>query len=258
MFWRKLFLVFILSAAANTVSAQERGGIFSYYTGLFLPRHDAPKRLDRFFVDFHHATWQTLPQGVKTQPWSHSVSFSRLLDVPFGKSRFAFAFGPGVSIINVHNNARYLPVTDATTGNVLYSQFVPWDATQTWRRNKTASNIVYGAAELRFRTRRGRVIPPLQTEDHPSTRIRTKRPFRFYAGGIAGYQFNVQHVSQGRQGKFKEYNIRHLERLQYGVTAKVGWHRLTFSGTYMLTSMFRSNQGQDLRLMTFGLTFYVF
>lgn len=220
------------------MAQNERGGIFSYYTGLFLPKHDAAKRLDRFFIDVHHATWLNRPPGIQQKPWSHAIHINRLLDIPIGKSPFAFAIGPGISIINIHNNGRYSPITD-TLGKVLYSQFTPWDSNQKWLRNKTFSNIVYCAGEIRFRTRH-------------------KKRFRFYTGGLVGWQFNVNQLSQGSQGKFREYNIKHLERLQYGLTAKVGWHRITFSGNYMLTGMFRTNKGQDLQMVTFGMTLYVF
>jgi hypothetical protein len=231
----KLFFILFMFLAVVPVSGQ---GIFHYYTGLFLPKHDAPPRKDRFFIDVHYATWQNVPDGVKLKPWSHTIHISRLLDIPFGKSNFAFAFGPGITANNFHSNCRYDEIIDPENGAV-YSRLVPYTNQYKYWRNKLAVTTADFSAEFRFRTKH-------------------KRRFRLYAGGRAGFIIDAHTTTNGEDGKFKTFNIRNLNRIQYGITARLGWHRLTFSAQYSFTGIFKKGQGQDMNPFTAGLTIYIF
>jgi hypothetical protein len=230
---RHLLLAIMLSAGAS-VHAQ---GIFHYYTGLFLPKHDAPPRKDRFFVDVHYATFQGFPEGVKLKPWSHTIQIYRLLDVPFGHTPFSFAFGPGISARNYHFNAQYNEEILADGSS--YSRFVPYTTGYQYRKNKLSVNVVQFAAELRVRSK-------------------GDRRFRFYAGGTVGYLFNIHTTTIGEDGKFKTYNFQNLNRLQYGVSARLGWHRIMLSASYGIAPLFKKDGGQDLKHLSAGLTVYIF
>ncbi len=234
-----------LSILLLCTAASEAQGLFHYYTGLFLPKYDSPRRVDRLFVDVQYATWIDVPEDVELKPWSHGLQIYRLLDIPFGKSNFGFAIGPGLSLYNFHHNAQYNEVIDPITNDV-FSEFRPYSDGFEYRKNKLSVNSVELAGELRIRSKPG-------TVDN-----KKKKLWRLYLGGKAGWIFNGHSTTIGEDGKYKTYNFNNLNRLQYGVAARLGWHRIMLSANYSMNSLFLKDQGQDLRTLGAGITIYFF
>ncbi len=231
----RCLIIALLMIGSLSANAQ---GLFNYYTGLFLPNSGKPERHDRLVIDVMHANWQELPPGINVKPYSHGVQIFRLFDIPFGKSGLGMAIGPGISAYNIHFNGGYNEIVDMNS-NETFSRFVPFQPTYEYRKHKLSLNFVDLGFEFRFRTK-------------------GDRRFRFYPGFKGGWLFNIHIATVDTEGKYKGYNFSNLNRIRYGATLRIGWHRFMFTGYYALNGLFQENKGQDLRMWSAGMSLFLF
>lgn len=232
---KKLGLSIILCFILSSAFAQ-RPGLFHYYTGLFLPKAGAPPKFDRFVFDFTHDRFLYEPDDVHQRPWSHGFGVSRMFDVPFGFSKFGFAFGVSFSTHNVHHKGIFIdPLNSDTTTN--YSYLLPREDINDYRKNKISSNYFEVPIEFRFRTRK------VSKEEEPN---KLKKQFKIYLGAKVGYLANIHSSSKTKDGKrFKAYNFENVNRIRYGLTARVGLNRFSLFAFYGLNTYFEEGKLLD-------------
>lgn len=90
-----------------------------------------------------------------------------------------------------------------------------------------------------------------QFESNPD---KQKRSFRLAAGPYVGYLLNA-HTKQvsNKNGKDKNYSDLNIQKLAYGVNAKIGFGKISLYGSYSLSTLFEKGKGPELYPVSFGI-----
>jgi hypothetical protein len=91
----------------------------------------------------------------------------------------------------------------------------------------------------------------LQFESKPD---KLKHSFRFAAGPTIGYLIG-SHTKQvsSKEGKEKNYGDLNVEKLSYGLNAKIGYGRFNLYMNYSLSPLFQKGKGPELYPVAFGI-----
>ncbi|MBX7204631.1 MAG: PorT family protein [Bacteroidia bacterium] len=90
-----------------------------------------------------------------------------------------------------------------------------------------------------------------QFESNPD---KQKRSFRLAAGPYVGYLLNA-HTKQvsTKDGKDKNYSDLNIQKLAYGLNAKIGFGKVSLYGSYSLSTLFEKGKGPELYPVSFGI-----
>lgn len=193
-----------------------------------------PGKRDQLILDITFDNWLKLPAALTTQFRSPGITIAGMNDLVFGHSPFGFAFGLGFSSHNVHSNGTFeeKPATDSTPS---YTHFVP--LTTTYKKNKLVVNYIEIPMEFRFRTK-------------------GKTPFRLYAGFKGGYLVNIHTKIVDDQGKRKYYTFKNVNLYRYGITGRIGYGKINFTGFYALSTLFKEGRGEKLVPYSIGFSYF--
>ncbi|HAA00969.1 MAG TPA: hypothetical protein DEP18_02075 [Flavobacteriales bacterium] len=226
-----LVFVFLLNTpiAFCQISAEEA------YKGIIPGEYNSPERMHRWMMDVYQDRWEPLPNGIQSKWYSFGIAASRMIDIPLNKrSTIAFAFGPGIGSHNVHHNGAFTNTID--TSGIRRYRIEPLPTGYSYKRNKIRLTLI----ELPFQLR-----------------IRSKRDgFFFYPGFKAGWLVGNHSLIVDDQGKYKRYNYKGFEKLQYGPTLHMGYNRLALYAYYSLTPVMK--EGEDFRTFSIGLSLNFF
>lgn len=91
----------------------------------------------------------------------------------------------------------------------------------------------------------------LQFESKPD---KLKHSFRFAAGPTVGYLIG-SHTKQvsSKEGKEKNYDDLNVEKLSYGLNAKIGYGHFNLYMNYSLSPLFQKGKGPELYPIAFGI-----
>jgi hypothetical protein len=176
-----------------------------------------PKSKDWFAYDLSHSRLLNGPESLTQRAVGngHSISFTGELGMG---SHFSLASGLGFHSDNYYNNIRIS--TNQANGAEVFTT-VNYD---TINRNKLTAQYLHIPVELRFR----------------STPNAKGRYFRFYVGGRAGVR--IHSYSNYRTDKINVsfLNLGSLERFDYGVYTRIGYHYFSLYAYYGLSPIFSS------------------
>ena len=213
---------------------------------------------DRFMIDLFSDIWSNTPEAMDINTINRGISISMMQDFRLGYSPFSVAAGLGFTSHNLYSDHAY----EFTSMSWLSSwpqpgtyDFHPID--ETWndiKKNKLSLNYLNVPLEFRYRN-----------NNLPKT-------FRIYAGLRLGYLINAHtkvHIvskeenlddSIQNEWKYKELKLGNLEKLQAGVTARIGYGRLNLFGYLPLTEIFKDNYSAELGMkpVSVGITFIVY
>jgi hypothetical protein len=173
---------------------------------------------DRIIFDINYDGWLNTPAGIKQKPQSPGVNFYCMYDYPFGYGPFSVAFGLGLSSHNVHSNASFSYSIDGK-----YTSLLPF--TIPYKLNKLSCNYLEIPLELRLRTH-------------------GKNSFKMAVGAKIGYAYNIHTKIIDADGKRKNYNIKNIDPLRYGVLFRIGYNKFNLQGFYSLTALFKKGKGE--------------
>lgn len=189
-----------------------------------------PKNLgksDRFVFDLFSDVWLNAPDSAKFNGFQRGVNISSFTDIPFGKSNFSLGIGIGVNCTNVFHGS---DIFKDSTG---FSYFKPKSGE--FKSNKLALTYLNTPIEFRFRSKSDNI-------------------FRCAIGGRFGYLINNHNKFVAEGIKTKSYNISDINKLQYGLTLRVGYKFLNFYAYYGLSNLFKENKGEELSQLSFGIS----
>lgn len=190
-----------------------------------------PTGQDRFIFDFQTANFLVAPDSLSVKGYSPGVNAFIMYDYPFSeKSIFSFAWGYGFSSFNIHHNGTFVEDSLENT------QFIPFESSVEYKKNKLSINYVEIPLELRIRTR-------------------GLRQFKLTVGGKIGYAVNIHTKIKNEDGKFKAYQVPNLDRLRYGLHGAIGAGRVMLYGFYGLSELFNEGKGPEMVPITLGLRF---
>ena len=84
--------------------------------------------------------------------------------------------------------------------------------------------------------------------------------FSVAAGGFVGYRLGswtkLKHTTEGVTYKDKDHGTYNLEDFQYGLQGTIGFGDLHLFAKYNLNQLFRSGQGPDMQVLSFGVRLF--
>jgi hypothetical protein len=234
---KKFTLLFALLLIYSGITAQETETPTVTATKL--------KKADRYVLDITHDIWQETPAGIEMGTFQHGFGFTSFQDYPIGTSNFAFAWGVGISVHNMHSNGI---LTHDTAG---LSEFIPIPEKVTFGSN--TMDITYKVNKL--------TLTYLETPVELRFRTKGSNTFRVYAGFKLGLllqehtKYSGDDFITGSDNpiKYKEYKHRNFENLRYGPTFRIGYKWINFYGSYTMTSLFKKDKGPQMYPITVGI-----
>lgn len=212
-----VFLLFICSLSFGQLADQRKPFI---------------AKQDRFITTLSLDGWDGLPSGI-TSSLTRSRGFSFLLmkDVMNNRGTAGFAYGIGFSSQNVHTNAFF---SDSAGQTIIRA--IPDSLRK--KTNKLSLNFIDVAIEFRIHTQ-------------PNS---LGNQWKFNAGFKAGYQLQDHVKYEDKNGKVKRYDTPNLNRLQYGLTARIGYSIFALSYYRSLVPVFEKNAAPELIPYSFGIS----
>lgn len=191
---------------------------------------------DKIVLEITNDMWLNLPEGVDLRGFSPGVKVYLFSDYTFGESDVSFAWGLGVSVDNVHSNAEFIQdvAEDGTVGDQVLT---PFTEGYEYDKNKFVTTFIELPLELRY--------------------IKTGRnPFKLAAGFRLGYMVSNHQKIIDTEGKRKYYDFDNMNRLRYGVSARLGIGMVQLTGFYSLVPLIEQGKGtEDITAVSLGLSF---
>lgn len=184
---------------------------------------------DRIIVDVFSDLWLDAPSGVDIKDFNPGVAVNLMDEFRLGESNFHFAIGLGISAHNMMLNADML---QDSTGCTYFENFA---AGYEVKRNKFTQCYVDIPLEFRFRTNR-------------------KSPFRVTVGGKFGYMMN-NHIKRVEDDlKYKILDNDNVNKLHYGLTARIGYKFINLYAYYGMSDLFDKNKGPEMAPISVGIS----
>jgi len=198
-------------------------------------------------LDVFTDVYINVPAGIQTRTINQGMNFSGLYDYRFGKSNYSFAFGVGIGAHNFFSNA--FPVIDSL-GNSQLTRIKTLYPGTNYKKSKIS--YTYFDIPLEFR---------LRTKDEFRAALGLKFGFLIdshlkYKGDNFLAETNDNLGADFQSLKFRD--VRNIEKLRYGVTARVGWKFINLTGFYSLTGLFKKDKGPDLYPVSIGISLMPF
>lgn len=203
---------------------------------------DSTRRMmnEQIIVDINWLSCMNYPDEINLKPTSSEFILSYLHPLFGKKNKFSMATGLALSAQNIKSDA-YL-VRSANDE----PEFILFDDSISYKTNKLATVFVDIPIEFRLRTRNN---------------IHQKN-FKLSFGGKIGYLLKSYHKYAGDDyrftssttTKFKEYRIPYLNKLHYGVFAKIFYGKLGVNVNYALSTLFEKKFTPEILPFSIGIS----
>lgn len=190
---------------------------------------------DKLVLALTHDFWLDVPDGVDVRVPSIGFNAHFFSDYAFKDGIVSFAWGFGVSSDNVHSNAMFVQEAfeDGTVGDQILTVFPDEYEYETSKFNTTYLEI-----PIEFR-----VI------------TKGRSPFKFAAGFKVGYMVGNKWKIIDTEGKRKYFDFDHMNKLRYGLTARLGVGKVQLMGFYSLVPLIEPGLGTEVIPVSVGLAF---
>lgn len=176
--------------------------------------------------------WTDLPNDIESKQFrSRGFSFLFMTEAMNKSHNIGIGAGIGFMSQNVHTNAYIVD-----TGNASYLNPIP-DSVDL-ELNKLSSNFITGAVELRLRTNEN------SNGEH----------FKLSIGFQAGYLLQSHVKYEDKNGKYKTFDIAHLNKFQYGIEGRIGYNKFAINGYYSLVPVFEDGEGPSMIPYSIGIS----
>lgn len=201
------------------------------------------KSRDRFLMELTHDNWlhDMDSLGVKTKWYSRGFNMLMMWDVPLLKSG-AISIAPGFGLVNTNvftNSLIHWGADDRTEFSVIPD-------TLDYSKSKLAVSSLEVPVELRFRT-----LP------------KKGKSFKLAIGGRVGYVISAHTKYKGddyrtqfaspNTVKIKEAPVANINRLKYGVTARIGIGNFNLLAYYSLSKLFDTSKAPEITPFSIGI-----
>jgi hypothetical protein len=194
---------------------------------------------DRIVLDLNVANWirHDNANGFRTRYYSRGLNLYGMYDLQIKKSRVSFAFGAGISFVDIYNNST---LYDSTSGSG--AKFTPMpNYPDTVKLNKVAMTYIDIPLEIRIR----------------SDRDRFNQVWKVNIGFKAGIRIDAYtrtiFGTPRESERLKPYSDFNLFRM--GPTLRIGYSSFNFTAYYGLLDVFKVNRGPELNEWSFGISF---
>ncbi len=207
---------------------------------------------DYLMLELFNDFWQQTPPGLKTDNFNRGFNAYLMNDMPIGRSNFALGFGLGLSYHNLYSNSILERAQDSLgfTGHTEFSKLEG-----DYNKNKLTLMYIDLPVELRFRTR----------DILNSFKIAVGFKVGYNVKNYTKYEGDIRSRILDKDGKTpsiktKEYNIQHIEKLRYGITARIGYGKYNLTAYYALTSLMKEGKSRadEMFPISIGISFTPF
>jgi hypothetical protein len=194
---------------------------------------------DRIVLDLNAANWirHNDANGFRTRVYSRGLNLYGMYDIQLQKSRVSFAFGFGISFVDIYNNST---LYDSTNGSGAKFTRMP-NYPDTVKLNKVAMTYLDIPLELRIRTNRDKL----------------DQVWKFNIGFKAGIRIDAYtrtiYKNPRESERLKPYPDFNLFRM--GPTLRIGYSSFNFTAYYGLLDVFKVNRGPEMNEWSFGISF---
>jgi hypothetical protein len=196
---------------------------------------------EAFILNIAQLNLLDIPEGMEMKPNSTEIGFYSMTPLIGTRFNISLATGFGFTAHNLKSNVfpSYKP-----DGKIALEK-IPDEIE--YKNNKLTNFYIDIPIELRFRT----------------TPNRKQKNFKISAGVLLGYKLQSYHKYQGEDYhtysfgeyvKFKEYRIKNVSDLRYGIYGRLGYGKFSFFGFYSLTKIFQDNLGPSLTPYSIGIS----
>ncbi len=194
---------------------------------------------DRIVLDLNAANWirHNNANGFRTRYYSRGLNLYGMYDLQLQKSRVSFAFGAGISFVDIYNNST---LYDSTSGSG--AKFTPMpNYPDTVKLNKVAMTYIDIPLELRIRTNRDKL----------------GQVWKFNIGFKAGVRIDAYtrtiYKTPRESERLKPYPD--FNQFRMGPTLRIGYSSFNFTAYYGVLGVFKSGRGPDMNEWAFGISF---
>ena len=175
--------------------------------------------------------WQNVPGGVKSRTINQGFHAYVLYSVPFGKSRFGFGVGLGISVHNLYGNFTVSGKNDTT-------KFVKIPDSVSYKRSKISLPYL-----------------ELPIEFHYTSKGKFALGVGFKVGYLVGAstKYVGDDIQSPHEGIWvKERNLKNLDYFAYGPYLRIGYKWFHLYGYYQLSEVFKKGVGPAIAPITLG------
>ncbi len=188
-------------------------------------------KLDRLILELQNDRWLDVPEEIELRDYSPGFSVFYMTDNPLLRENLSFAWGIGISSINVHHNGTLIP--DSTNHHI---ELYPLPDGTSYRKNKTSATYLDLAAEFRIRTNGA-------------------RRFKIMLGARGGALVNLHQKFKDDESTVKMRERKYALPYHYGLTARIMFSRIGVSGFYGLSTLFKHSESTELYPVSLGIVF---
>ncbi len=176
-----------------------------------------------FVFDFGLAVWNDYPEEMQLSTWgSRGVNMAYFYEIQLGSEKFTL--NPGLGLWLQSYNFKQNAILGEANGRLTYAL----DPTLSYKKTKLAANYLTLPLEFRFRTNPGR------------------NAFRVGFGGRVNYLYSSHTKvkfkdADGNMVKAKTKDDFLLEKLQYGITGRIGFSSINLFAYYNLNNVFEES-----------------
>jgi hypothetical protein len=206
-----------------------------YSTGLRPASPEKVRKYDRLIFDLTYNTWNGELTPFENKAPSLGLNTNVMFDIPLAKgNKVALGIGVAHELRNIRHGNSFL--IDSTGSFTIYQIK---DSTMLFQRSSFGANSFSLPIELRFRNE-------------------SWKHFKFHVGGRIGIQANAFNRSvttiDGIKHIDKQVGFPDLNRLTYGVHARLGMRNWALFANYSLNTVFGSQESVELNFLQFGLS----
>ena len=191
--------------------------------------------------DVYNDFWISVPDSIDNRFFNQGASFSVFYISRVAKSNFSFALGAGLASHNFYSNG----IFDTITKDNGLRPFEAVYRGKPYKKNKISLTFLDIPMELRF---------------HAKNKIRAAVGFKFgfLMDSHTKYRGYDYLFGSTEELKVKFHEVRNVEKIRYGFTARFGWKFINLTGFYSLTGLFKKGHGSEMYPVSVGISLMPF
>jgi len=191
--------------------------------------------------DIFNDFWVNVPDSIDSRFFNQGVSFSGYYNSQIPNSNFSAAIGAGITCHNFYSDG----VFDTITRDNGLRPFDKMYRGKSYDKNKISVSYLDIPIELRYRT---------------------KSQFRASIGFKFGFLLDSHTKYRGydylygttEELKVKHHEVRNIEKVRYGFTARFGWKFINLTTFYSMTGLFKKGHGDEMYPISVGISLMPF
>lgn len=230
MLHRVLYLFLLLTIAVSAFAQKDSSKTKKPLSEYDLKNYKADPK-DRLIFEANYTNWLGAPKNIKSDWKCLGFNFSTMFDKPIGNSNFSVGYGLGLYVHNYSSNADFIYKLDSANK---YVTTIIEPKKEKYIANRYNERSVEVPIEIRFRTK-------------------TTSVFKVMLGGKIGYVMSNFKKTDDKDGRIRQYNIKNINKLRYGVNFRIGVEQFCLTASYYFSEVFTENGTKGIHPFSIGI-----